>query len=167
MNITTATYFDHTFKVHFKKLEKSITNNWRLHKVFVETYGQLCMATKDAAEARDITIMLLTTAKSKTCTLPVRKLICEKMAEMISTMQNYQVRQQIHKTMLTILATSRSSQQRQTFLFFLEYVMPLISSVHFTQVYAEIFLEFREEAVAQVVIQWVKLFPVTRLRVND
>lgn len=35
------------------------------------------------------------------------------------------------------------------------------------QVYAEMFLEFREEAVAQAVIQWVKLFPLVRLRVND
>ena len=138
--------------MHFKKLEKSITNNWRLHKAFVETYGQLCMATKDASEARDITIMLLNTAKSKTCSLPVRKLICSKMAEFIASKQNYQVRQQIHKTMLTILATSRSSQQRQTFLFYLESVIPLISSVHFMQVYVEIFLEFREEAVSQVVI---------------
>jgi len=68
---------------------------------------------------------------------------------------------------MTILAPSRSSQHRQTFLFFLEYLLPLISSAHFNQVYAEMFLEFREEAVSQAVIQWVKLFPVARLRVND
>ena len=45
--------------------------------------------------------------------------------------------------------------------------MPLISSAHFSQVYAEVFLEFREEPVSQVLVQWVKLFPAARLRVND
>jgi hypothetical protein len=49
----------------------------------------------------------------------------------------------------------------------LEHLLPLISSAHFNQVYAEIFLEFREEPVSQVLIQWVKLFPAARLRVND
>ena len=53
------------------------------------------------------------------------RLICEKLALMISTRQNYLVRQQIHKSMMTVLATSRSSQQRQTFLFFLEADAPL------------------------------------------
>ena len=33
--------------------------------------------------------------------------------------------------------------------------------------YAEKFLEFRDEPVSQVLVQWVKLFPVARLRVND
>ena len=33
--------------------------------------------------------------------------------------------------------------------------------------YAEKFLEYRDEPVSQVLIQWVKLFPVARLRVND
>ena len=33
--------------------------------------------------------------------------------------------------------------------------------------YAEVFLEFREEPVSQVLVQWVKLFPAARLRVND
>ena len=52
-------------------------------------------------------------------------------------------------------------------MFYLEHLLPLISSAHFNQVYAEIFLEFREEPVSQVLIQWVKLFPSARLRVND
>jgi len=39
--------------------------------------------------------------------------------------------------------------------------------MHFNQVYAEIFLEFREEPVQQVMVQWVKLFPVVRLRVSE
>jgi hypothetical protein len=29
------------------------------------------------------------------------------------------------------------------------------------------FLEFREEPVAQCLVQWVKLFPLARLRVKD
>lgn len=92
MNPATAGYFDQTFKQIFKKLEKSISSNWRLHKAFVETYGDLCKATEDAIEARDIAIMLLNTAKGKTCTLPVRKLICQMMADLIATKHNYQVR---------------------------------------------------------------------------
>ena len=56
--------------------------------------------------------MMLNTAKGKTCSLPVKRLICEKLALMISTRQNYAVRQLIHKTMMTVLAVSRSSQQR-------------------------------------------------------
>ncbi len=33
--------------------------------------------------------------------------------------------------------------------------------------YSDIFLEFREETVTQVLIQWVKLFPVAKIRIND
>lgn len=33
--------------------------------------------------------------------------------------------------------------------------------------YQEIFLEYREETVGQVIIQWVKLFPMARLRISD
>ena len=54
--------------------------------------------------------------------------------------------------MLTVLATSRSSQQRQTFLYFLESLLPRISAAHFSQVYTDIFLEYREEPVPQVLI---------------
>ena len=111
--------------------------------------------------------MMLKAIKGKTCSLPVKKLICEKLAQMISTRANFQARQQIHKVTLTVLASSRSSQQRQAFLFYLECLLPLISSAHFNQVYAEVFLEFREEPVSQVLIQWVKLFPAVRLRVSD
>lgn len=32
-----AIYFEQTFKVNFKKLEKQISTNWRLHKGFIET----------------------------------------------------------------------------------------------------------------------------------
>jgi len=75
---------------------------------------------------------MLNTIKGKTCSLPVKKAGCEKLAQMIATKSNYVVRQLIHKTMMTGLAVSRSSQQRQTFLLFMEQLLPLISSVHFT-----------------------------------
>jgi len=39
--------------------------------------------------------------------------------------------------------------------------------MHFNQVYETIFLEFREETVQQVMVQWIKLFPVVRLRVTE
>lgn len=51
------------------------------------------MATSDTSEARDIAVLLLNTAKSKTCSLPVKKRICWHMAELISKKQNYAVRQ--------------------------------------------------------------------------
>jgi len=69
--------------------------------------------------------------------------------------------------MTTVFYVSRSSQQRQVFLRFLESLLPRISSMHFNQVYADIFLEFREEAVQQVMVQWIKLFPAVRLRVTE
>ena len=101
-------------------MEKSINSNWRLHKSFYEALGEVCLTTNDQQEAKEIVTMMLSTIKGKLCSMPVKKLICEKLALMISTRQNYLVRQQIHKSMMTVLATSRSSQQRQTFLFFLE-----------------------------------------------
>jgi len=162
-----STYFSQTFKTHFRTLERSIVTNWRLHRAYYEAQGQLCLATKNTSEAVEIVAMMLKTIKGKTCSLPVKKLICEKLALMISTKQNYLARQKIHSMMLTVLAASRSSQQRQAFLYYLENLLPLISSAHFNQVYAEIFLEFREEPVNQVLIQWVKLFPAARLRIND
>lgn len=96
---------------------------------------------------------MIKTIQGKTCALPVKKLICQKLALMITTRENYTVRQLIHKSMMTVLAVSRTSQQRQTFLFFLEYLLPLISSTHFDQVYMEIFLELgKEETVSQALI---------------
>ena len=135
------------FKSHFKLIEKGIHSNWRLHKSYYEAMGQLCMKTNDASESRDIVTMMLNTIKGKTTALPVKKHICSQLATMISTKTNYAVRQLIHKTMMTVLAASRSSQQRQTFLNFLEYLLPMISSAHFNQVYIDIFLEFREEPI--------------------
>ncbi len=160
-------YFDSTFKAHFRLLEKQIHSNWRLHKAYFEAQGELCLTTNDHSEQREIVMMMLNSIKGKSCSLPVKKTCCEKLAKMVSQKSNYVVRQQIHKSMLTQMAMSRSSQQRQTFLLFMENLLPLISSQHFTQVYSDVFLEFREENVTQVIIQWVKLFPVTKLRIND
>ena len=59
------------------------------------------------------------------------------------------------------------SFQRQTYLYFLEHLLPLISTAHYKQVYGDAFLEFRDEPVTQVLIQWIRLFPVVRIRIND
>lgn len=69
--------------------------------------------------------------------------------------------------MATVLARSDTSFQRQTYLYFLEHLLPLISSTHYKHVYADAFLEFRDEPVTQVLIQWIKLFPVVRMRTKD
>ena len=47
---------------------------------FYEAQGMLCQATQDENEVKDIVKMMLNTIKGKTCSLPVRKLICEKLA---------------------------------------------------------------------------------------
>jgi hypothetical protein len=39
IDLHAASYFDLTFKSHFKQLEKIIQNNWRLHKAFYEALG--------------------------------------------------------------------------------------------------------------------------------
>ena len=39
--------------------------------------------------------------------------------------------------------------------------------MHFNQVYMEMFIEFREEPVQQVMVQWVKLFPLVRMRMSE
>lgn len=80
-----ASYFDHTFKTHFRNLERSIQNNWRLHRAYFEAQGQLCVMTNSLAEAREIVTVMLNTIKGKACSLPVRKLICEKLALMVTT----------------------------------------------------------------------------------
>ena len=108
--------------------------------------------TNDSEEAKEIVTQMCATTKGKTASLPVWKLICEYFAKILTTRQNYQVRGLVHKLMLSTLCQSRSSQQRQTFLYFLEYMLPLISSSHFSQVYSDMFLEFREEVVSQVLI---------------
>ena len=68
-----ASYFDQTFKQHFKGLERSITSNWRLHRAYFEALGGLCLLTKDVVEAKDIVTVMLNTIKGKTCSLPVKK----------------------------------------------------------------------------------------------
>lgn len=80
-----AEYFDQTFKRPFFKLEKSIHNNWRLHKAFYEALGSLCLTTGDRAEAKEIVTMMLGTVKSKTCSMPVKREITERLARLITT----------------------------------------------------------------------------------
>ena len=65
------------------------------------------------------------------------------------------------------LAKSDTSFQRQTYLYFLEHLLPLISTAHYKHVYASAFLEFKDEPITQVLIQWIRLFPLARMRIND
>ena len=167
LDIHAANYFDTSFMEHFRQLEKQIHNNWRLHKAYYDAQGELCQITDDRSEALEIVKQMVSTLKSRTCSLPVKKSICEKLAQIVSNRPNYQVRDLIHKTMMQVFAISRTSQQRQVFLTFLECLLPRISSMHFNQVYEAIFLEFREESVQQVMVQWIKLFPLVRLRVTE
>ena len=75
-----SSYFDQTFKTHFRQLERKIVTNWRLHRAYYEAQGQLCLATSNSTEALEIVTMMLKAIKGKTCSLPVKKLICEKLA---------------------------------------------------------------------------------------
>ena len=111
--------------------------------------------------------MMLACLKSKTSSQPVRRLICEKLALLLTTRANYQVRSLIHKQMMTQMSVAKTSQQRQVFLFFIEALLPLISCAHFNQVYLEVFFGFKEEVVSQIVIQYVQLFPLARTRIID
>jgi len=47
--------------------------------------------------------------------------------------------------MMKEIAVSQSSQQRQVFLLFLQYLLPQISTRHFKQVYSDMFLQYKEE----------------------
>ena len=87
-----AAYFDQTFKAHFRQLERSIVTNWRLHRSYYEAQGQLCLATENKTEAVEIVTMMLKSIKGKTCSLPVKKLICEKLAQVITTRANFLAR---------------------------------------------------------------------------
>ena len=69
--------------------------------------------------------------------------------------------------MMGDIAGSKTCQQRQAFLFFLESLLPLISVAHFTQVYLDRFVDFKDEFVPQIVIQYVRLFPLARMRVSN
>lgn len=53
------------------------------------------------------------------------------------------------------------------FLLFLECLLPQISSAHFGQVYYEMFMAYKDEAVTQVLVQYVRLFPAARMRIAD
>lgn len=39
LDIHAAAYFDTSFNEHFRRLEKVIHSNWRLHKAFYEAQG--------------------------------------------------------------------------------------------------------------------------------
>ena len=89
LDVHTAQYFDSSFKEHFRQLEKQIHSNWRLHKAYYEAQGQLCQITEDKLEALEIVKQMVATLKSRTCSLPVKKLICEKLALMVATRPNF------------------------------------------------------------------------------
>ena len=110
LDVQAALYFDTSFKEHFRQLEKQIHSNWRLHKAYYEAQGQLCQITENKNEALEIIKQMVATLKSRTCSLPVKKLICEKLAQIVSSRPNYQVRDLIHKTMMQVFAVSRTSQ---------------------------------------------------------
>ena len=50
------------------------------------------MSTTDPNEAKDIAVMMTNTVKGKICSLPVKKQICEILAKMITSRQNFMVR---------------------------------------------------------------------------
>jgi len=54
--------------------------------------------------------------------------------------------------MMQELAMSKTSQQRQSFLFFLEALIPQISVAHFNSVYSDRFFDFKDEIVTQILI---------------
>ena len=83
LDLSVAAYFDSSFLEHFRRLEKQIHSNWRLHKAYYEAQGNLCLTTENKAEALEIVKQMLATVKSRTCSLPVKKLICEKIAKMM------------------------------------------------------------------------------------
>lgn len=66
--------------------------NWRLHRAYYEAQGQLCLATENKTEAVEIITMMLKSIKGKVCSLPVKKLICEKLAMMLTTRANFLAR---------------------------------------------------------------------------
>lgn len=49
----------------------------------------------------------------------------------------------------------------------MEALLPQISSKHFKQVYIESFLAFKDEPVTQLLIQYLRLFPIARMRCSD
>jgi hypothetical protein len=71
---------------------------------------------------------------------------------MIATVANSHARKLIQNAMIKDIATSESSQQRLVWLYFLEYLLPQISSRHFKQVYSEAFLGYKDETVTQMLI---------------
>ena len=108
--------------------------------------------TNDKQHAKELATMMLKALASKAPSQPVKKAITVNLAKMLSTRANYQVRQLIHKKMLQDLAVSKTFQQRQAFLFFLEALIPQISIAHFNQVYMEKFFDYKDEVVPQILI---------------
>ena len=49
-----ASYFDTKFKQSFYSLEKSISNNWRMHMSFYNAVGDLAAITESRQEAKDL-----------------------------------------------------------------------------------------------------------------
>ena len=93
-------------------LERHLHNNWRLHVHFLKAIGTLALTTEDKGEAQNCVTLMLSTVKSRQSSQPAKKLITEKLADMVATRENHVVRQQIHKTMMNQIAVSKTSQQR-------------------------------------------------------
>ncbi len=86
-------------------------------------------------------------AKSPSASLPVKKKVAETLANIIANVANNNARKYIHTEMTKEIMVSDSSQQRLIWLYFLEYLLPQISSRHFKQIYSEAFLQFKDEMV--------------------
>lgn len=120
---------------------------------------------KDASE--QYVTQIINFIKGTNTSLPVKKAIGEQLANIIAKVANNNARKLIHTTMIKDIALSTSSQQRHIWLLFLEHLLPQISTRHFKQVYSEAFLAFKDEQVQQMLILYVKLFPLARMRVSD
>ena len=59
-------------------------NNWRLHDHYIRAVGSVAIQSEDKNEAKDCVTLMLNTVKAKSTSVPVKKLITEKLAEMIA-----------------------------------------------------------------------------------
>lgn len=62
---------------------------------------------------------------------------------------------------------NESSQIRIVFLLLLEIILPRISRKYFKQMFLESFFNMKDEATVQLLILYVRLFPLVRMKLDE
>ena len=141
--------------------------NWRYHLSYYENFLTKYLVLVPEKEGLDLLKSLFNGAADPRTSQAVKKYLASYFSEIIESRPETWLRNSIQTTLLKDFAQSNSSQVRLVFVFFLETLVPRISSTLLKQTYLEAYFNLAKDSVTSIVLAYLSLMPEVRLRLHD